>query len=231
MRTVTKTTKGGDPNEAAVRNLIRMQQAYLDALAASGIPPYMKGVTENRQYIRDWSTFQRSVSGNDPLETDAKLAQLHKLGMSFHKEAKRLKELGLIKDIREIGYHSYPSYGSGDPDKLEGMKTAWGDDLVYQRQHGARFNVYDIVLPPKRKPPGPAPETLNKIGPRTAPSLRGSGELVRPKGPQAIKKEEPKVDDEVKKRRQMIMRGSKYRRKLFGPSKGQLIAKKRKFRK
>jgi len=208
---------------------MRLQQAYLDALAASGMPSYIKGVTGDDQYTRDWVAFQRSISKNDPLETDDKIYKLKKLELAFTAEAKRLKELGLIKDFRDIGHHSHPAYGLLAD--AEGMKDAYGQELGYQRQHGQLFNVYDIVLPPKRKPPTPAPEKIEKRGPRPAPSLRGSGELIKPKSPQVVKKEEPEVDDEVKKRRQMIMKGSKYRRKLFGPGKGQLIAKKRKFRK
>ena len=223
-----------DTNEADIQGLKKKQKAYLDALSASGIPPYMKGVTENRQYIRDWSAFQSSVSGNDPLETDAKLDQLHKLKSAFIDEAKRLKELGLITDFRDIGYHSYPAYGHADrlEEKIRGKKTALGSDLIYQRQHGTRYDVYDIVLPPKRKPPKPAPEKIKKINPKLT-EVDIQKDIIIPPRPPQVELDELQMDlnanESLKDRRRSKRprRSKMYRRTL----KGALKPRKRKFKK
>lgn len=210
-----KMQNGGpkdDPNEAAMQELKKKQQAYLDALAASGIP-----FTGDESFDKDFVGYTKTQGSAEGL--DKRYADLDRLHNDFYEEAKRLKELGLVRQIRaQKNYYTAPAYSDG----LGG---------TIQQQHGTRYDVYDIVLPPKREPLPPAPERLEKRRVEPIDRIPIQRDIILPPGPPPpveLPEVTVEAEGEIKDRRKSRTprRNRMYRRTLSG----KLVPRKRKFR-
>ena len=129
--------------------------------------------------------------------------------------------MGLVSELRKRkNYYSVPSYAQDFFD---------GTDREYR---GTRYEVYDIVLPPKRKPPKPAPEKIKKINPKLT-EVDIQKDIIIPPRPPQVELDELQMDLDVnqslkdRRRSKRPRRSKMYRRTL----KGALKPRKRKFKK